>query len=392
MRGERGALREVEFDAEGAIVAPCGRRVPRLEITPEMVVNRTTVIFGPSGTGKTIIGKHILGVVRPQIQQVLVVSPSEPSNRAYEGFVDAPLIHFGLALAPEPGARRKEGPKQAALRFLDAIWKRQEIMASVYKKANEPRVLARLFRRIPRAARPEGIGAIAEANSRRLEVREALRRRFAAEPGRAADKEKEVNEKFEAILVLLYKKFITPYFAEIWDRDDLSEEERFSLNYLGFNPRLLLILDDCASELKAVVSSDEFKRFFYRGRHVMVTTVLLLQDDTDLPTNLRKNAFLSVFTDPIVARSNFDRTSNNFPRETKTFVGGVLPDVFRGNRKLVYIRDDPRGRNFYHLEVPYPAAFRFGSPATHELCDEVKAARGAIDAENPFYSRFRVPA
>lgn len=383
--------RVAELDAAGCLLTAGGARVHRLEITAEMVVNRTTVIYGPSGSGKTVIAKNLLAAVQGAVPQAIVVSPSEPSNRSYEGFIDAPLIHYGLALPPVPGAK-KETPKQAALRFLNEIWKRQELMSSIYQRANALPVLAALFRRAPRAARAEGLEALTEAQRRRLEVRAVLGRRFAAEPGRAADKKKEVDEKFEKMLVLIYKKTITPHYAALWALDDLSEEERFSLNYLHFNPNLLLLFDDCAADLKAILSTNEFKRFFYQGRHVHVTTVLVVQDDTDLPTNLRKNAFLSIFTDPIVCRSNFDRGSNNFPKPTKAFVGELIPDVFVGNRKLVYIRDDPRGKNFYHLEVPYPDAFRFGSPAAHELCDAVRARGATLDVENPFYRRFQVAA
>lgn len=384
-------MRRAELDADGSLLTGGGARVSRLELSAEMIVNRTTVIYGPSGSGKTVIAKNLLGAVQGLVPQALVVSPSEPSNQSYKGFIDAPFIHYALALPLPPGAK-KETQKQAALRFLNEIWKRQELMSSIYKRANDPAVLSALFGRTPRAARAEGLAALTEAQRVRLEVRDKLRRRFAAEPGRAADKAKEVDEKFAKMLVLIYKKTITPHYAALWGLDDLSEAERFSLNYLHFNPNLLLLFDDCAADLKALLSTNEFKRFFYQGRHVHVTTVLIVQDDTDLPTNLRKNAFLSIFTDPIVCRSNFDRGSNNFPKPTKAFVGEVIPDVFVGNRKLVYIRDDPRGKNFYHLEVPYPSAFRFGSPAAHDLCDAVRARGATLDTENPFYRRFQVAA
>ena len=45
-------------------------------------------------------------ILQPYIDQVLVVSPSEVSNRAYEGLVDSTLIHDRLYLA-DPNAKRR---------------------------------------------------------------------------------------------------------------------------------------------------------------------------------------------------------------------------------------------------------------------------------------------
>lgn len=382
--------RRAELDAAGALVTPDGARISRLEITPEMVRNRTTVIYGPSGTGKTVIAKHLMSLAHPAVPQVLVVSPSEPSNRAYAGFVDPALIHYSLSL--EDPADRKGTPRKAALRFLNAIWDRQELMTAVAARADDLRPLAALFRRTPAADRVEGLRAIRAAAALRARVAGALAARYAAEPGRAAEKRKEVEEKFQRMLRLIYKKFVARHREALWRDEALTEDERFCLDYLEFNPGLLLVFDDCAADLKALFASNEFKRIFYRGRHVSLTTILIAQDDTDLPTNLRKNAFLSIFTEAVVCRSNFDRGSNNFPRPTRAFVGEVIPAVFAGNRKLVYIREDPRGENFYHFEAPFTRPFRFGSDALHELCDAVKAEGATMDAKNPYYRRFRPDA
>jgi hypothetical protein len=71
-------------------------------------------------------------------------------------------------------------------------------------------------------------------------------------------------------------------------------------------------------------------------------------------------------------------------------VKSVLADVFGvENRKFAYIRDDPSRRNYYGVTFPYPAPFRFGSSAIHELCDRVQEKGVAIDTENPFFSRFQ---
>jgi hypothetical protein len=379
-----------DLDGAGYLTTESGKKVPTLDITPAMILDRSLVVYGPSKTGKTVITKHLMKTANGFIEQILIVAPSEPTNRSYEGFVDQPLIHYRLYLADPANPKKDDGVK-GALRFLEAIWKRQEMMAAIYTRANNPDTLAALYGRLPRADRAEGLRYIEAINEKRTRVVERVRKQFAAEAGRREEKVKEVNEKFKKMLVLIYKKYIAPAYADLWERDDLTEDERYSLYYLNFNPRLLLIFDDCAAQLKPFFSKEIFRLLFYQNRHSFITVVVCAQDDTDLPTNLRKNAFISFFTEPIVCSSNFDRTSNKFPKPTKQLVAEILPEVFREkNRKLAYIREDDRRQHFYHVTVPYPKPFRFGSPASHELCEAVASGGVSMDKENPFYDRFKI--
>jgi hypothetical protein len=264
------------------------------------------------------------------------------------------------------------------------------MMGAIYTRANNAELLAKLYGRLPRASRVEGLRYIEVINAKRARVVDRVRKQFAGEPGRRDEKVKDVNEKFKKMLVLLYKKYIAPFYAELWDRDDLSEDERYSLGYLNFNPRLLLIFDDCAAELKPFFNKEIFRLLFYRNRHSFITVIVCCQDDTDLPTNLRKNAFVSFFTEQIVCLSNFERSSNKFPKPTKLLVGEIAADVYRGNRKLAYIREDDRRQHFYYVHFPFPKPFRFGSDASHELCEAVQSVGVAMDKENPYYERFKI--
>ena len=378
-----------DLDDEGYLHTESGKKIPGLAIGASMFVDRTIAIYGPSKTGKTVITKHIMKAVNGHIEQIIVIAPSEPSNRSYEGFVDPPFIHYRLYLADPSNPKKDDGAK-GALRFLEAVWKRQEMMAAIYTRANNAEILARLYGRLPRAARAEGLRHIEVINAKRGRVIERVRKQFAAEPGRREEKTKEVNEKFKKMLVLLYKKYIAPLYGELWERDDLSEDERYSLTYLNFNPRLLIIFDDCAAQLKPFFNKDIFRLLFYQNRHSYITVVLCCQDDTDLPTNLRKNAFLSFYTEPIVCMSNFERASNKFSKPTKQYVAEVVGDVFRGHRKMAYIREDDRRQHFYHVQFPYPKPFHFGSEALHELCGTVQSQGVSMDKENPYFEYFKL--
>jgi hypothetical protein len=364
-----------------------GHQVPELQLNPSLFVDKTTVIYGPSKTGKTVFVKNIMQRLHGHVPQVLVVAPSEPSNRSYENFVDPALIHYRLYL-PDP-KDRKDTETKAALRFLETVWKRQEMMAAIYTRASDPSVLRQLYGRLTGAERKASDQCLAALERRRQKATEEICRQYTRDGGRE-EKVNEISEKFKKIVVLLFKKFLTPAVKTLWHEKTLTEDERFSLHYLHFNPRLLLIFDDCAAQLKPFFNKEIFRKLFYQNRHSCITVVICCQDDTDLPTNLRKNAFVSIFTEAIVAHSNFERVSNKFPKSTRSFVADVLPEVFVGYRKIAYIREDDKRQHFYHVTGTYPKPFLFGSDALGELCSEVRADARAMDTDNPFYEKFKV--
>ena len=372
----------------GDLTTESGKRVPALQVCPALFLDRSLVIYGPSKTGKTTLVKMIMKTLSGFVEQALVISPSEPTNRSYEGYIDAPFIHYRLYLADPTNPRRDDGVR-GALRFLETVWQRQEMMAAIYTRANSPAVLEGLFGRLPAEVRREAQKHLESLGAARARVAERVRRQY-PEGGRREEKAREVKEKFCRLLLLLYKKYITAACAALWEKPDLSEDERYSLSYLDFNPRLLLIFDDCAAQLKPFFSKEIFRKLFYQNRHCFITIIVCAQDDTDLPTNLRKNAFVSFFTEQIVCASNFERPSNKFPKATRQHIESILPDLFRENRKLAYIREDDRRLHFYHVQAPQPRLFRFGSAAAHELCEAVASEGTTMDKENPFYEHFKV--
>ena len=365
-----------------------GAEIPKLILTPELIIDRTLAIYGPSGTGKTVISKSLMETVRDFIDVAILISPTEPSNGSYARFIDKTCIHYRLYL-PDP-KDKKDTPAKAAMRFLETIWARQEMLAAIYTRANALAPLASLYKRLDRSSQKDGNVAIATFERRRRRIIKNLRTDPNIKPDVCEEKIKEVESRSKKILAKLYKNFLIPNIKKLWGKKNLSEDERYSLQYLELNPRLLLIFDDCAAELKPFFNKDIFRKLFYQNRHSYITVIICCQDDTDLPTNLRKNAFVSVFTSPIVCTSNFERGSNKFPKSTKNYVNEIVDDVFQGHRKLAYIREDSKQQHFYHLTCPTPRTRLFGSPALHDLCKLVRSNKITMDKKNPYYEKFRV--
>jgi hypothetical protein len=377
------------LDADGTLTTLAGHRVHRLAPTAEMFLNRSTVVNGPSGSGKTVIVKNIMRLLVPHVDIGIVVSPSELSNRSYGDCVPRPLLHYQMYL-PGTSGRAKNDEQKGAIRFLEAIWARAEIMAAIFARASDSKVLSSLYNRLPAEARAPVDRAIARMNIEREKLIARLKAKYRAEPGRADEKIREAADRFRQWLVRVYKATIAPR-AELLARQSLSEDEAYCLTNIRFNPCQLLVFDDCADQLKGIFKHEIFRKLFYRGRHNYISLVICCQDDTDLDTNLRKNAFVTFFTEAQVALSNFTRVSNKFPKPVQRFVGEIVEDVFAKDqrfRKLVYIREDPRRINFYHVTFACPLPFVFGSAAVRDLCEAVEARDSPVDQSNIFYAAF----
>jgi hypothetical protein len=364
-----------------------GNTIPELNLPPKSYIDKTITIYGPTKTGKTVIIKNIMKMVNTYIDQILVISPSEPSNRSYEGFVDPPFIHYKLYNTEDSSSSKKDNWKDKASTFLESIWKRQEMMAAIYTRSNRIDILADLFNYIDMDIQEDATFVIKNILDKKKEAIGQIEKKY--EEGIRDEKIKSITATFDDMLIQVYKKYILIDYKHIWICN-LTEDERYTLQYISFNPRLLLIFDDCSAQLKPFFTKEIFRKLFYQNRHSYITLIISCQDDTDLPTNLRKNSFINFYTEPVVCLSNFERSSNKYTKQAKAFITDILPVVFKGYRKLAYIREDEKSNYFYHITFEYPKVFKFGSQALHELCKIIQNNGTTMDISNPYYNHFKL--
>jgi hypothetical protein len=356
---------------------PTGDTVPGLELTAELILDRSVVFCGASGSGKTVFIKDVMAKLRGHIDECLIVSPSEKSNPQYAGYVPKALIHEHPYLS-DP-SKRKEPLKDKTQRFIQTVLERQVARVTAYRHANDVGTLSQLFGRLPRPLREHGLKRIQLLNDRRHE----MLARFTDKARR-----EQVNEKFRAMLSLLYKRYLIPSLELLWEmRDDMTDAERDALQNIQLNPRFLLIFDDCAAELKSQFRLPEFRALFYQGRHYGLTVVFSIQDDTDLDANLRKNVYLTVFTQKSACCAAFCRPGPS--PETKKYVARVADHVFTGHRKMAFSRHDSSGNQIYHISCVKHDKFEFSPPAIWELCGEVESDDDNVDKNNAFMNKYR---
>ena len=368
-----------------------GDIISRIKFKPEIFMDRTIVLYGSSGSGKSVCIKNIMFSLKDIIERVIVVSPTEPANKTYESIVPTPMIHTELYM-PDPDSKKKSSANeeiQGATRFLERIYNLQKMMSDIYHKAQNQQVIEQLFNRIPAPVRDQALHMAEDYRRKRDRTLAKLRSQYAHEENKCKELCKLINEKCKKATLDLYKKYIHRNLSSIM-KMKLTDDEKYTVEYLYFNPHLLLILDDCASHFKSLVRNNIVRALFYQGRHVKITTIIACQDDTDLPPNLKKNVFISIFTDPIVTSAFFNRASNSISKPQKELVNKNIEDIFVKHRKFMYIREDPEKQHFYIIDEPMVSKFRFGSEALYDLCYTIQSEENNLDDKNPFYSRFRI--
>lgn len=370
-----------------------GKDIPEFKWNVDAFLKKTTVLYGPSKSGKSQLVKTIMKLLRPYIDQVLVFSPTERLNHSYDGIVDPTLIHYKIEYK-DPNAKRESenNPLNAAIRHLDLIWERQEMMADIYSKVTNLNTLESLYKRLPSDERRHVRENVDKFNTSKEKIATIINHQYAYEPIVKKSKLDKLEEKFKDIIVQVHIKAFKDNYEYITKQKNLNENEKYAMDYLSINPNLLLIFDDCAADYGQLFKKDIMKRYFYQNRHGYVTVIITCQADKDIIPPLRKNAFISIYTDSQCAINSFNDSSNKYPKETKKFVEEATEAIFsEDHRKLVYIRDDDTKQKYYWVKALYPLkSFKFGSQALHELCNIVRKNNQEVNKNNKFYSHFKI--
>jgi Cdc6-like AAA superfamily ATPase len=83
------------------------------------IINKSIVIYGSRGSGKSVICKDIMYRLKNEIPCAIVFNGSEASNSCFSTLVSKPFLYDRIEL-----------------KVLEDVWKRQESITEIYKKVN----------------------------------------------------------------------------------------------------------------------------------------------------------------------------------------------------------------------------------------------------------------
>jgi hypothetical protein len=324
--------------------SPDNTTLDRMTLTSaEKFINKSCIIYGRSGSGKSHIIKHILYLLRDHVPNVIVFSQSERNNSAYsESMVPRGWVHDCVTEE-----------------MIHAIAQRQGKARRIFESATNLTVLDQLFERI--------------ATDRQRAARGELRRIFDEIAARAVTIDEATRTTFQTNMVKFYKSALTPMMSRLMGADDLNEEERFALKWFGFNPRITIVFDDCSTDLSKFKSCADVLEQIFQGRHFFCTTIIALHSESMVLPAMRGNVSMSFFTDPQMARQWATRTNNGFPKAKREVLMRYADQILVSqapNTKMLFAGDRP-----YLIEVPGHGAFSAVSAAVREYGEKIAIRR-----------------
>lgn len=307
-------------------------------------------LYGESETGKSFIIREMMSILQLTIPQIIVFSPTNNQNHTYDkqGEVPSVFIH-----------------SEVTTKVLEEMWARQEAMRDAYNKANEPAVIAKL-------ARMTGDPGYIETAAK-----------VSAERDRAS---KEMCIVLDTLLHRVSKAVIAAN-SDMLKRANLTDVERYTVEYVAFNPRILLIFDDCTDQL-AKDKSGIMQKLFYQGRHNLITTIMACHTDTTFAPALKKQTFLAIFTGPEVASAYFDRQSTGLDKIGKAQAHSAKNAVFRPDlpyQKLVWDRPTKR---YHKYTATLVTNIMFCSIEIREYAEKIKKPADEAMRNNAYAAKF----
>jgi hypothetical protein len=366
-------MSHLEYDK--ALTLSDGTKLPHLQKDYNLYFRKSTILYGVSKTGKTTIIKEILKLLLNHIPIATVFCPSNEANKSYDGIIPPMFIHKDL--------KRQQ---------LSDIWAEQEKKARLYTLCNDETMLRRIIdcmQNYPDLASTY-YSTTRVVESINLELKEKVKRIESGNFEQYQDKldmTSKITDKAKDYIISIYKKAIKDKRNILLTL--LTDKSLKSIvSYLDINPNLLLIFDDCIDEIEVISKKSKGKdgelkasvidTIFQRGRHAYVTCIITAQNDIKINTTLRRNAFISIFTEPESANHFFNGKANSFSKEKikrAIYLSNfIFADKSKSNfKKLVYDRLGNEEEMFSYIVANFYAPFRFGHPTYWKLSEKYKS-------------------
>jgi len=339
--------------------------IEEIQLNYKIFKDRSTVLYGASDTGKSTVIKNILLILKEKIQQIVVFVGNEDCFQSYKNIVPNPLIH-----------------RRISKEILEKIWKRQEALMCASNRAKNISILSALCLKISDAYFKSQIN---DVNNTKNKLIHGILQKYSDNDSKKKLHISKTKSLFQKHVKKLYLDFIRRHFDDL-NKLDLSVHEKYTLKYFDMNPRILIIMDDLMHQLKSLKGS-VFEDIFFQGRHKKITFILSLQDDKGLPSELRKNSFINIFTTRVCATSLFNRPSNNYDNEIKKKAKEAVEDTFSSTsnqfQKLLHVRKNDLFFRFTANIID--DNFTFVPPGIEDFCKAISNNENNIDESNPYW-------
>lgn len=342
------------------------------QLTPAILKGRSTFLYGDTGSGKSTMLDHMLHILKDDLTNCYVLSGSETSNGFFTGKVPSLSIKNSIV-----------NNTAKTLEWLKRTMTHQKEITEMCKKANDIKNLESTFDLC-------AVGDAAKYKTRQENIMRFTDRilgEIEVEHMHDAAKRKELKNKTklesETALRKLYMALIALKLKDLKTSGiKLDLNQTVVVEYLFVNPHIGLVIDDCADRFKSWFKMDQevFKELVYRARHYSMTVLITTQGDKEFNSELRINAYNSIFTSENLAYLNFTRAANGYDANMIREAKRVIPQLFRQTdeknkhfRKLISSKSFGRDRLRFTVADVIDEPYRIGSPSVWDLNERIEA-------------------
>lgn len=349
-----------------------GDSIPFLAKDFNNYLDKTTLLFGGSSSGKTTIIEEILYLTKDYIPNYLIIAP-KTSDGAYRKKLPARCIKEDLT-------KKK----------LQAIWDRQFNVTQCYNIANDINILESLFKKAPDRQSIVMLQAIKRKATDAIKFIEASPNLdYAQKKSQKGSIEELHVKKTKAI----YKASVKQN-THILERLELSTHEKTALEYLEFNPRFMLVIDDSSEKFEMWMKFwkktevNPFNSIFFKGRHNFITLIFACHEDKIIDGQLRKNSRVTIYTNSQALVTSVEKKTNGYTTAEKKLAMRLCSKIFpsentviKNHQKICYVREDPQP--FKYTIANLYQDFTLGGDALRDIVSKMPKKEDRLE-DNPF--------
>lgn len=379
-------VEEIKVDMDNAIRLRDGSYVGFMPKDYNIYLNKSTIYYGASGTGKSTLIREQMYILKDHIPKIVVYAPTNNVNHTYTGIVPSKFIHSTVTRAK-----------------IEKLWNSQVRKAEAYAIVNNfdnLKLLVEYMKEV-NSLMPyyQKINQI-DYRINQFEINEIEKTKNHPTLNPADKKDQIANIKMRAKTkkVEIYKSTLLQHRKELVPHI-LDEHHAKLLQLLDIDPKLYVIFDDCMEELSNIAKSygkdtnPVLNQLFTQGRWRYITIAIAAQDDTKILPTLRKNAFISVFTEQECCLHFMENKSNSIGKEKRNRAAMICTDIFSGHgnkknfKKFVYCRSSDPASCFCYTIADVYDDFKCGDAEQWEI--SARYEKSAAKRQREFISQIK---
>lgn len=349
--------------------------IPKIDDSEKFFLNRLTMLYGPSGSGKSSLLMHILNTLKEDIPNVIVACESSNTNDDYKGVIPDQCIHTDVTK-----------------KLIQQIFQRQKNIIAMYDLVRDINHIKPIYNLVPDVTTDKKLKELKYIYD--TGVRDCKQKYDQSE---LLNKLEDLEAKYNSKCIKFMRDAIKKKLNRLSSLP-LTDVQRSMILHFNINPNLLFIIDDCAASIKEWKDLEETKKLFFQGRHYCITTLITFQNESIIPPFLRTNAHISIFTTEEITNTFYNKASSGATKDFVKKINRIASVIFKPSndrhkpnyKKLVVLGAIIKTNYKIQYMIGTPSKRRFGSEALWTFCDEIKRSNSNVRSSSTFTKMFAI--